>query len=340
MILGLVDEAVEAGARQSKACELLGVDPRTLQRWRHHGVGEDGRAGPTHAPRNKLFSREERDILRTVNAPAYRDLSPKQLVPILADQGIYLASESTIYRLLRREGQMAHRDAARPPQRRHRPTEYIATGPNQVWSWDISYLKGPIRGSFYYLYMIVDVWSRKIVAATVHETESSEHASRLIDQACEAEGIDRDGLVLHSDNGGPMKGSTMLATLQALGIVPSFSRPQVRDDNPYSEALFRTVKYRPEYPTRGFASLDGARAWVHWFVTWYNTEHRHSAIRYVTPEQRHSGEEKEILRRRRALYARTRAVRPERWSGAIRNWTPIEEVRLNPDPESAQQEAA
>ena len=241
MTLGLVDEAVKAGARQSKACETLGVDSRTLQRWRHQSIGEDCRAGPKQAPRNKLSVEEEREILQVANAPEYRDLSPKQLVPVLADLGIYLASESTIYRLLRREGQMAHRGAARPPHRRHRPTEYIATGPNQVWSWDITYLKGPIRGSFYYLYMIVDVWSRKIVASAVHESESSAYASRLIDQACKAEGIDRDCLVLHADNGGPMKGSTMLATLQALGIVPSFSRPRVCDDNPYSEALFRTV---------------------------------------------------------------------------------------------------
>lgn len=340
MTLGLVDEAVQAGARQSAACEVLGVPARTLQRWRRQGIGDDRRAGPKHAPRNKLTVEEEREILRVANAPEYRDLSPKQLVPVLADREIYLASESTIYRLLGREGQMAHRGAASPPHRHHRPTEYIAAGPNQVWSWDITYLKGPIRGRFYYLYMIVDVWSRKIVAATVHETESSGHASWLIDQACDAEGINRDGLVLHADNGGPMKGSTMLATLQALGIVPSFSRPRVSDDNPYSEALFRTVKYRPEYPARGFASLDDARAWVRWFVKWYNTEHRHSAIRYVTPEQRHSGEEKDILRRRRALYARARAERPERWSGAIRDWTPIEKVRLNPDPESGKLEAA
>jgi putative transposase len=340
MILGLIDEAVTAGARQASACELLGLDVRTVQRWREQAIGEDRRAGPKRPPANRLSSREEQEIFRVVNAPEYRDLSPKQLVPILADQDIYLASESTIYRRLRQAGQMAHRQAARPPQRRHRPTEYVASGPKQVWSWDITYLKGPIRGSFFYLYMVVDVWSRKIVEATVHASESSAHASRMIDRACEAEGVDRDCLVLHADNGSPMKGSTMLATLQALGIVPSFSRPRVYDDNPYSEALFRTVKYCPAYPTRGFASLVDAGRWVREFVSWYNTEHRHSAIRYVTPEQRHRGEETKILRRRRALYARARAERPERWSGAVRNWTPVKEVRLNPEPSTAQPEAA
>lgn len=340
MTLGLVDEAVAAGARQAKVCELLGLDVRTVQRWREQAIGEDRRAGPKRAAANRLSSREEQEIFRVVNAPEYRDLSPKQLVPILADQDIYLASESTIYRRLRQAGQMAHRHAARPPQRRHRPTAYEASGPNQVWSWDITYLKGPIRGSFFYLYLVVDVWSRKIVAATVHASESSAHASRMIDRACEAEGVDRDCLVLHADNGSPMKGSTMLATLQALGIVPSFSRPRVYDDNPYSEALFRTVKYCPAYPTRGFASLVDAGRWVREFVSWYNTKHRHSAIRYVTPEQRHRGEETEILRRRRALYARARAERPERWSGAIRNWTPVKVVRLNPEPPMAQPEVA
>lgn len=340
MILGLVDEAVAAGARQAEACALLGLDVRTVERWRTQAIGEDRRSGPRTPAANRLSPAEEQEILQIVNRPEYRNLSPKQLVPILADQGLYLASESTIYRVLRRAGQLAHRQAARPPQRRHRPTAYVATGPNQVWSWDITYLKGPIRGCFFYLYLIVDVWSRKIIEATVHETESGDHASSMIDRACAAEGVEQKGVVLHADNGGPMKGSTMLATLQALGIVPSFSRPQVRDDNPYSEALFRTVKYRPEYPAHGFVSLADARQWVAGFVAWYNTEHRHSAIRYVTPEQRHRGEENEILQRRRALYERARAARPERWSRTTRNWTPVAEVRLNPEPARTEPEAA
>ena len=340
MILGLVDEAVEAGARQSKACKLLGLDVRTLQRWRNKGVGADGRAGPKTAPKSKISPQEKQDILAVVNSEAFRNLSPKQIVPALADDGRYLASESTIYRVLRQEGQMTHRGPARAPTRRHRPTAFMASGPRQVWSWDITYLRTEVRGMFYYLYLVVDVWSRKIVGWVVHETESADHASRLIDAACGAEGILRDALVLHADNGGPMKGAMMVATLEKLGVLPSFSRPRVSDDNPYSEALFRTLKYRPAFPRDGFPSLEAARSWVEHFVAWYNDEHRHSAIRYVTPGQRHSGQDKEILCHREKLYAKAKADRPERWSRATRTWTPPATVRLNPTPSDVEEKVA
>ena len=330
MMLGLIDEAVSCGARQRKACEVVGLDPRTLQRWKAQGIGEDRRAGPKHPPSNKLSAQERARILEVVNSVEHRDLSPNQIVPKLADEGVYLASEATFYRTLREEGQMKHREPSKPPTARSRPEEYVATAPNQVWSWDITYLCSPIRGVFYYVYMVVDVWSRKIVGWTVHESESAEHASVMIEAACAREGIGRHQLVLHSDNGGPMKGATLLATLQALGVTTSFSRPRVSNDNPFSEALFRTAKYRPEYPRRPFASLEEARRWVAWFVRWYNTEHRHSAIRFVTPDERHSGRDAEILAKRSELYAAVRARRPERWTRNARNWTPIETVALNP----------
>lgn len=143
-------------------------------------------------------------------------------------------------------------------------------------------------------------------------------------------GVNVNGLVLHSDNGGPMKGSTMLATLQRLGVVPSFSRPGVSDDNPFSEALFRTMKYRPGYPGKPFASIEQARAWVTGFVGWYNNSHRHSGIRFVTPDERHSGRDVDILARRAAVYEQARRRRPERWAGSTRNWTPVGAVYLNP----------
>lgn len=311
------------------ACELVGLSVRALQRWKAEGVPEDRRAGPKTAPANKLSSSERAQVLTIVNQPEYRDLSPAQIVPLLADQGIYVASESTIYRILRQEGQAAHRAAARPA-RHQAPQEFVATGPNQVWSWDITYLRAPIAGRYFYLYLVMDVWSRKIVGTAVHEEESAEHASVLIRKACAAEGVDGTGLVLHSDNGGPMKGSTMLATLQRLGIVASFSRPRVSDDNPYVEALFRTAKYRPTYPTRPFESVDHAENWVAEFVDWYNEAHFHSAIRFVTPSQRHAGEDIEILERRDGVYERARAKNPQRWSGPTRDWSRIKSVRLNP----------
>ena len=251
-------------------------------------------------------------------------------MPQWADRGVYLASESTIYRLLRENGQMTHRQASRPPTSR-RPRQHVATAPCQVWSWDITYLKGPVRGSFYYLYMIEDVWSRKIVGWAVHPEESAEHASELFSTTCRRLELDPEGIVLHSDNGSPMKGSTMLATLQKLGVVPSFSRPRVCDDNPFSEALFRTLKYRPDYPSRAFTSLEEATAWVTRFVTWYNTEHLHSAIRFVTPDDRHFGREGAILNNRQRVYEQARQRHPRRWSAATRDWTPVGAVYLNPE---------
>lgn len=340
MILGLIEEAVSAGARLRKACEVVGVDPRTIQRWRAQGIGADRRAGPRHSPRNKLSAQERARILDVVNSPEHRDLSPNQIVPKLADEGIFLASESTFYRTLREVGLVNHRETSRPPTTRHRPEEYVATAPRQVWSWDITYLGSPTRGVFYYLYLVLDVWSRKIVGWAVHESESAEHASLMIEAACVREEIGLDRLVLHSDNGGPMKGATLLATLQQLGIVPSLSRPSVSNDNPYSEALFRTTKYRPEFPRRPFASLEEARRWVTWFVRWYNTEHRHSAIRFVTPNERHTGRDLKILEKRRQLYAAARERRPERWTGTTRNWSPVETVALNPTDNTPAEEAA
>ena len=340
MILGLVYEALDGGARQSKACEILELDERTVQRWRAQGIGEDRRCGPRTTPNNKLSALERKEVLRTVNSVEFQNLSPKQIVPQLASRGKYLASESTMYRILRQENQLAHRAASTPPRKRYRPTEYTATGPNEVWSWDITFLKSPIRGEFFRLYMVMDVWSRKIVDWAVHRNETSDHASELLNRACEREQITRDGLVVHSDNGSPMKGATLLATFQELGIVPSYSRPRVSDDNPYSEALFRTVKYRPEYPTQPFASIEAARAWVARFVAWYNYEHLHSGIRYVTPVQRHCGEDVAILQKRDQVYQQARNRNPERWSGKTRNWSHIKEVVLNPEPQIMGEEKA
>lgn len=339
MILGWIQEAVAAGASQAAACELLGLNRRTVQRWIKQDIGDDRRAGPKRPPANKLSGKEQAQVLSTVNQPEYRDLSPKQIVPRLADQGVYLASESTIYRLLRADGQLAHRGTAKPATRK-RPRELVATGPNQVWSWDITYLKSPVAGAFYYLYMIVDVFSRKVVGQAVHPSESQGYAAALVQTACDAEGVDQGQLTIHSDNGGPMKGATMAATMERLGIMPSFSRPSVSDDNPYSEALFRTVKYRPEYPSGPFGSLDDAQTWVAWFVDWYNDRHLHSAIGFVTPTQRHTGEDRAVLEGRHRLYEEARATNPARWSGRTRDWSRIDTVKLNPSPELAAHEVA
>ena len=328
-MLELIEEAVASGARLERAAEVLGLTSRTVIRWRNEQGGQDKRKGPDKPPANRLSEAERKRVIQIANSEQFRDCSPKQIVPKLADQGQYVASESTFYRILRAEKMLTHRQSSQPATG-ERPKEYVATGPNQVWSWDITYVRTPIKGLFFYLYMMVDVWSRKIVAAKVFDCESHAHSSRLLVEACVRMGINPTGVVLHADNGGPMKGATMLATMQNLGVIPSFSRPRVSDDNPYSESLFRTMKYRPEYPSKPFATIREAQQWVDGFVLWYNTEHLHSAIQFVTPDDRHYGRDSEILRQRHRVYQQASDRYPARWSGATRNWEPVAEVALIP----------
>lgn len=335
MILGLVDHAVASGASQKAACGVLEITERALQRWRKQGIGDDNRAGPRTTPGNQLSKMERQKALSILNSEEFRDLSPWQVVPALADRGQYVASEATMYRILRDEKMQNHREPSREPHKRHRPDELVATAPNQVWSWDITYLASPVRGAFFYAYVIIDVFSRSLVGHAVHDRECGDLASQLIDEACLREGVDRDQLVIHSDNGSPMKSATLLATLLALGVATSFSRPSVSNDNPFSESAFRTMKYRPQYPKGPFASLEVAREWFVWFVDWYNTKHRHSGIRFVTPEERHCGADIAILHNRDIVYSEAKARHPERWTGDTRNWSRIDEVRLNPNPDSA-----
>jgi transposase InsO family protein len=176
----------------------------------------------------------------------------------------------------------------------------------------------------------MDIFSRKIVHWEVHECESAELAAAMIEKACILNNIVRDQITLHSDNGGPMKGATTLATLQRLGIAPSFSRPGVSNDNPFSESLFKTMKYCPSYPERGFASLYEARIWVEKFVNWYNNHHLHSGINYVTPTSKHCGVDKKILNKRHMVYQEAKEKNPNRWSKETRNWSTVEKVELNP----------
>jgi transposase InsO family protein len=331
VILSLIEEAVSSGARLSAACRLVGLSARTVQRWKSRPDGDDLRKGPSSRPANALTPDEIAQVIAVMTCSRYAALSPKQLVPALADEGLYLASESTMYRLRRRLGLKCTRPMIRSHVTRASAV-HRATGPNQVWSWDITYLPTTVRGRFLYLYLIMDVWSRRVVGWDVCERESPDHSAALIQRACSESAVDPRGLVLHSDNGKPMRGRTMLATLQWLGVVPSFSRPHVSNDNPYSEALFRTLKHATAYPRLPFADLEAARRWVTRFVAWYNTEHRHSGIRFVTPDQRHHREENAILALRSSLYELARQTNPERWSRSTRNWTPIGQVVLNPEP--------
>jgi transposase InsO family protein len=339
--VALISEACTAGARKRLACRELGITLRTLERWTRDGeVGADRRPGACRpVPANKLHPTERAEVLKIVNEPRFAALAPTQIVPILADEGQYLASESSFYRILREENQLAHRGPARPPQARAVP-RHCATGPNQLYAWDITYLPGPIQGVFFFLYLMLDVFSRKVVAHEVHAQESAEHAAALITQAVAREGVPRGVLVVHQDNGSPMKGSTYVAKLAELGVRPSYSRPGVSDDNAYAEALFRTCKYRPDFPG-AFASLEEARQWALNFVRWYNHSHKHRNLKFVSPAERHAGHDAAIFAKRTALYAQARAKHPARWSRDIRNWSLPKEVWLNrPAEENARREAA
>lgn len=327
-----VAEATAAGARQEKACAVLGLSPRTLQRWQAgETLAEDGRTQRDYTPPHALTEAEREAVLAVANSDEFADLPPSQIVPRLADRGIYLASESTFYRILKAAQQLKHRRSERPSQPRTKPKALSATAPNQLYSWDITYLPAAIKGQFYYLYLFLDIFSRQIVGWQVFEHESSALASELLQDIYRREGLQPGQVVLHSDNGGPMKGATMLATLQRLGVMPSLSRPAVSNDNPYSESLFKTLKHRPEYPLKPFADVVEARLWVADLVQWYNHEHRHSAIGFVTPAERHAGLDEALLAQRKALYEQVRAQHPHRWSKETRNWNRIHTVHLNPD---------
>jgi transposase InsO family protein len=330
-VMTLVAEAVGAGARQDKACAVISLSERTLQRWQRDVLRGDQRPVRIQVPSNRLGTHEREQLLAVANSDEFASLPPSQIVPRLADQGVYLASESTFYRVLKAQNQLVHRGAERPTQARHKPRALAASAPGQLYSWDITYLPTPVKGIYFYLYLFMDIFSRKIVGWQIYDVESSALAGEVVRDICQRENIAPEQVVLHSDNGSPMKGATMLATLQALGVMPSFSRPSVSNDNPYSESLFKTLKYRPAYPRTAFDSLLAARQWVGGFVHWYNHEHRHSAIRFVTPAQRHAGVDASLLRNRAEVYQAARTAHPERWSGSTRNWDPVSIVHLNPE---------
>jgi len=333
-VVALIDEAVSDGAGLMKACDQAGINRQTLHRWRDRSSGQvraDRRPEAVRpTPSTALTPAEREAVLLTCQLPRFVDQPPSQIVPTLADEGVYLASESSFYRILHAASQQHERGRTRRRTTATKSTHH-ATGPNQCWTWDVTYLASPVRGLFYYLYMIVDVWSRKIVGWEVYDSETGELASQLVTRAVLAERCRDTDLVLHADNGGPQKSATLRATLDKLGMRTSFSRPRVSDDNAYSESLFRTAKYRHDFPVDGFDSLEAARTWVLGFVGWYNDEHHHSAIRFVSPAQRHSGADVAILAERRRLYEAARAAHPSRWSTTTRNWTPPAIVTLNPD---------
>lgn len=331
-----IDTAHAAGARLRPACEVAGITVRTLQRWKAEDglhVGDRRPLAERPTPAHALTEAERTRVLAVANEPRFADQPPAWIVPTLADEGVYIASESSFQRVLRAHGQTRHRGRTRTPQRSRTPTTHVAAAPGQVWCWDMTYLPTQVQGRWFYLYLIQDLYSRKIVGWEIHEADDADHAVSLLKRTALAEGVHAmtDKPVLHGDNGSTLKATTVLAMLHWLGVKPSYSRPRVSDDNAFVESLFKTAKYRPEFPVRGFATLEDARLWERDFVRWYNFEHRHSGIRYVTPAQRHAFEDRAVLAARHQTYLQARERNPARWSRGTRDWTPVGAVTLNPE---------
>lgn len=324
-----IDFAINDGARTNKACDIVDISVRTFRRWKKDEKGDLRPTAIKSSPK-ALTLKEKKKIIEFCNSEEFCDMSPNQIVPILAQRGIYIASESSFYKVLKQNKLLKHRENSKHPKKIIKPDGLIASGPLQVLSWDITYLRTSVKGTFFYLYLFMDIWSRKIVGWTIANSESGDIAAQMITTICIENNI--DSINLHSDNGSPMKCGTMLATLEWLGVTPSFSRPRVSNDNAFSESLFKTLKYRPSYPSK-FETIEQSQKWVTVFVSWYNTEHHHSGIKFVTPEERHTGQDIEILKKRKQTYEKAKIKNPLRWVKKIRNWKRQETVELNTKPE-------
>ena len=293
----------------STACRALGVPRAALYRRRRRNTSCSVR--PRKPSPRKLSDAERDKVLETLHSTRFVDKSPGETHATLLDEGTYLCSERTMYRILveskevrERRDQLRHPNYAKP--------ELLATTPNQVWSWDITKLKGPVKWSYFHLYVILDIFSRYVVGWMVAERESALLAERLISETCEKQSIPEGQLTLHADRGSSMKSKRVAHLLADLGVTKTHSRPHVSDDNPYSESQFKTLKYCPSFPG-SFGSVQDARAFCGPFFDWYNTEHRHSGISMLTPESVHYGRAEEILAARHVVLTAARQEHPERF---------------------------
>jgi len=307
--------AVAPEIGMAPACRALGVSRATA--YRHRSPRPTGERRSRPRPALALSDEERAAVLEQLHAERFADRSPAQVYATLLDEGTYLASERTMYRVLAAQGESGERRA----QLRHpvyAKPELLATGPNQLWSWDITKLKGPATWTWFYLYVLLDVFSRYVTGWLLATRESGILADRLIAEAVAKEGV-TSGLTIHADRGPSMTSKPVAYLLADLGITKSHSRPHVSDDNPFSEAQFKTLKYHPGFPPR-FGSIEDARAFCRSFFGWYNGEHRHAGIGLLTPEMVHRGRAEEVRAARAAVLADAYAAHPERF------------VRKHPEP--------
>lgn len=323
-LVALIDEAISAGARQSRACEVIGLCERRLRSWRSTSV--DGRTGGYRATDQALTEEEKDRIVETMNAEELRELPLKQAFHTLMDRGVYLASFSTVRRVMLERGERSRKTGTRKRNAGKRP-ELVATAPNQVWCWDISWLESPTKGKYFFLYMIIDMFSRKVVGWSVAAQESGTLARKIFAYALAAEGIRANQLIVHADNGKPMRSHTLQSLFNLLAVTASHGRPHTSNDNAYAESLFATFKDRVSYPDY-FRSLSAAREYCARFFTWYNSEHLHSGLDYLTPSQVHTGAWQEIIGQRNVLLDAHRQQHPQRYGGTKKRYALPELVRL------------
>lgn len=296
------------------ACQALAIPRATY--YRAIGAQESAEEPARRPTPARALSPEERArVLETLNSERFCDVAPAAVHAILMDEDVYLCSVRTMYRVLAEEGQVRERrDQLRHPA--YAKPELLAVRPNEVWSWDITKLKGPVKWTYFYLYVILDIFSRYVVGWMIAGRESGELAKRLIDDTCTKQGICPGTLTLHADRGSSMRSKPVALLLSDLGVTKTHSRPYTSTDNPYSEAQFKTLKYRPEFPRR-FGSIEDARVFCQTFFNWYNTVHRHSGIGYMTPEAIHYGRAAQITRARQFTLLDAFAAHPERFVNKV-----------------------
>lgn len=313
----------------AQACEALGVSRATAYR---RTTPPRPPSYATHAPNPRRLGEDERKaILEVLHSERFMDQPPPEVYAALLSQGVYMASIRTMYRLLAEQGENAERRAQRAPARHVKPT-LSATGPNQVWTWDITKLRSVVPGVLYCLYVIMDLFSRMVVGWLLAERENGAHAERLFAETIARHGVTPGLLTVHADRGSPMKSEDLAQLFALLGVARSFSRPHVSDDNAFSEAQFKTLKYQPDYPG-AFASTMHARAWCQEFFGWFNEQHQHSGIALFTPAEVFYGRVEEVAARRQAALDGAYATNPERFpKGAPVARRPPEAVHINPLP--------
>lgn len=302
-------QEVSAVVSISETCESMNIPRATYYRILSSKAKEP-KAPRTKSPR-ALSDEEQKAVLDVLHSERFVDTAPATVVATLLDEGTYLCSTRTAYRILNGEGEIKERRRqARRPE--YTKPELLASGPNQVWSWDITKLKGPAKWTYHYLYVMIDIYSRYVVGWMIAECESSNLAQLLIEESCEKQGVEPGQLIIHSDRGSPMIAKGTAQLMADLGITKSFSRPHVSDDNPFSEAHFKTLKYRPDFP-RQFGSIEDAKAHCRRFFNWYNNEHRHSGIAHLTPADVHFERAEGMVANRQLVLNKAYEAHPERF---------------------------